>query len=96
MDDKTARHVLNMHEAASYLGISYSRFARHYREWGIASYRVGAKLINFDRHDLNAYLDSGRCGAPLDESRITLEQAESRAAYYTELARKLRQRKTEQ
>jgi excisionase family DNA binding protein len=52
--------MLNMQAAADYVGISRSRFYRHYKaDWHIAHYRVGNR-VNFRQRDLDAYLERQR------------------------------------
>ena len=52
--------MLRMQEAADYVGISRSRFYRHYKDdWHITHYRVGNR-VNFRVRDLDAYLDRVR------------------------------------
>jgi predicted site-specific integrase-resolvase len=52
--------MLTMAEAATFVGISYSRFARHYkRDWAIPCYRVGGR-VNFRERDLEGYLERNR------------------------------------
>lgn len=55
-----SNRVLTMREAADYVGMSYYRFARHYRaDWGIPFHRVGAR-VQFRERDLESFLDRNR------------------------------------
>lgn len=55
-----SNRILTMREAAGYVGMSYYRFARHYRsDWRIPCYRVGGR-VNFRERDLESFLDQNR------------------------------------
>ena len=52
--------MITMAEAAVMVGMSYSRFARHYkRDWRIPCYRVGGR-VNFRERDIEAYPERNR------------------------------------
>jgi excisionase family DNA binding protein len=47
--------LLSMHEAASYVGLSYKHFSENYRSWHIPHIRIGRKVMFRPAH-LDAFL----------------------------------------
>lgn len=54
------RSILNLEEAAAYLGIAKSTLYKHTSEGNIAFYKPSGKLISFKREDLDKWIEAKR------------------------------------
>lgn len=54
--------MVDMYEAASYVGATVGTFRQRYKIWGIPSYRIGRRVM-FRERDLESYLESCRVEA---------------------------------
>jgi hypothetical protein len=61
-----SNRLLTMHEAAAYVGRSYSNFSKRYRAWGIIPHRTGGKMVDgrwrgstvrFTQRSLDAFIE---------------------------------------
>ena len=55
MPDSAREHLLNLTDAAAYVGLSKSHFARNYKKWKIPFIKIGRKVL-FRRAYLDAFL----------------------------------------
>ena len=60
LQNKQQRAILNLDEAAAYLGISKSTLYKHTSVGNIAFYKPSGKLISFKKEDLDKWLEAIR------------------------------------